>query len=233
MNIAVILAGGIGSRMESSLPKQFLEIEGKPIIIHTLEKFERSENISGIIIVINKDYESLLRNLLERYKMTKIIKIVSGGETGQLSIYNGLKSLEEVRPELVIIHDAVRPFITEEEIKKMVSELEYNKAVTLGVNIKSTVFEGDKEGFVKRVLPKQSIFEGQSQGFNFNFILKEHVKAIKAGIINYSDDNALIMNQKKAKIKIIEGSYDLIKITTKEDMDIANQIFKRKYGNNN
>ena len=116
MNSAVIFAGGTGSRMNSKvLPKQFLKIYGKPVIIHTLEVFENCDEIDEIIVVILQGWERYLQCLLEQYCITKVKKVVTGGETGQQSIYNGLK---EIRDGIVLIHDGVRPFISSKLIKE-------------------------------------------------------------------------------------------------------------------
>ena len=120
MNIAVIFAGGVGKRMHSSdKPKQFLEIYSKPIIIHTLEHFEYHPMIDGIVVVCKEDWIPYLNELLYRFRIEKVRKVVPGGETGQLSIYAGLKAAKEVAGEdntIVLIHDGVRPLINEKLI---------------------------------------------------------------------------------------------------------------------
>lgn len=115
MNIAVIFAGGTGTRMNSKdKPKQFLKMHDKPIIIHTLEKFENNENIDAIVIACIKDWIDYLSHLIEYYHMSKVKKIVPGGETGQMSIYAGLnvaKDIADGQNAIVLIHDGVRPLI--------------------------------------------------------------------------------------------------------------------------
>ena len=113
-NIAVIFAGGSGARMGSGLPKQFIEIDGKPIIIHTLEIFDEHRLIDGIYIACKEDYIPKLQKLVKRFVINKVVKIVPGGATGQDSIYNGLKAAydDEGGDNLVLIHDGVRPCIS-------------------------------------------------------------------------------------------------------------------------
>ena len=125
MNSAVIFAGGTGSRMNSKvLPKQFLKIYGKPVIIHTLEVFENCDEIDEIVVVILQGWERYLQCLLEQYRITKVKKVVIGGETGQQSIYNGLK---EISDGIVLIHDGVRPFISSQLIKENIETARVNK----------------------------------------------------------------------------------------------------------
>ncbi len=119
MNIAVIFAGGVGKRMgNTDKPKQFIEIEGKPIIIHTLEHFEKNKNIDAIIVASKVEWIDYLNDLLVKYNIKKVAKVVPGGETGQMSIFNGIKCAKEMYGDdaIVLIHDGVRPFITDELI---------------------------------------------------------------------------------------------------------------------
>ena len=137
MNSAVIFAGGTGSRMNSKvLPKQFLKIYGKPVIIHTLEVFENCDEIDEIIVVILQGWERYLQCLLEQYRITKVKKVVTGGETGQQSIYNGLK---EIRDGIVLIHDGVRPFISSKLIKENIEMAKVNKIAITCVKAKETL----------------------------------------------------------------------------------------------
>ncbi len=119
MNIAVIFAGGVGKRMgNTDKPKQFIEIEGKPIIIHTLEHFEKNKNIDAIIVASKAEWIDYLNDLLQKYNIKKVAKVVPGGPTGQMSIFNGIKCAKEMYGEdsIVLIHDGVRPFITDDLI---------------------------------------------------------------------------------------------------------------------
>ena len=126
MNIAIVFAGGVGKRMgQTDKPKQFLEIAGKPIIIHTLEKFEENPNINGIVIACLKEWIKYLEELIKKFNITKVAKIVEGGETGQLSIYKGIEAAHTLYPEnsIILIHDGVRPFINEDLINKNIENV--------------------------------------------------------------------------------------------------------------
>ena len=129
MNIAVIFAGGVGKRMgQTDKPKQFIEIEGKPIIIHTLEIFEKNKNIDKIVIASLKEWIEYLQELIEKYSIKKVEKIVSGGETGQMSIFAGVKAAKELYPEdsIVLLNDGVRPFIDDDLINKNIENVKKN-----------------------------------------------------------------------------------------------------------
>ena len=143
MNIAVIFAGGVGSRMHSkSRPKQFLEMYNKPIIIHTLEHFENHSMIDAIVVVCIKEWIPYLKDLLYKYRIEKVRKVVPGGETGQLSIYNGLiaaKEISNVERSIVLIHDGVRPLINEKLIKNNIETVKkYGSAITTA-KVKETI----------------------------------------------------------------------------------------------
>ncbi|MFA5173563.1 MAG: 2-C-methyl-D-erythritol 4-phosphate cytidylyltransferase [Candidatus Pacearchaeota archaeon] len=229
---AIILAGGIGKRMNSHTPKQFLEISGKPIILYSLEEFEKNKNINGIIIVINKDLKENLENILKKFKISKLKKIVLGGETRQESAFNGLQALKDVNPDYVLIHDSARPFLSQDLINRIIDSLKNSIAVNPVIPIKSTIIKSDNE-IIKEFLGKKDLYEGQSpQGFHYNEILNAHLIAKKNNIINASDDCILIHRLSK-DIRIVEGDNNLIKITTPEDIEIAKKIWgKMKNGNN-
>lgn len=225
-NTAIILAGGIGKRMQSSLPKQFIKIGEKPIIIYTIEQFEKNDLIDSIVITVNKDYRDFLLELLKEYDFKKIKAIVDGGLTRQESIYKGLKALTS---DYVIIHDSVRPFITQNLINEMLKQVFEYKAVSAGVNVKTSIIEADKEeGFIINVTDKKRLYQAQSQAFEYNLILKAHEDAQNMGIFDAHDDNMLLMQVNEGiKIKIVTGDYNLFKITTPEDIIMAQDALKR------
>ena len=143
MNIGVIFAGGTGTRMNSKeKPKQFLEIFNKPIIIHTLEHFQYHEDIDAIVIACLKEWIPYLEELIYKYRIDKVKKIVEGGKTGQISIYNGLNAAKEISSDeknIVLIHDGVRPLINKELISKNIKCVEENgSAITTGI-VKETI----------------------------------------------------------------------------------------------
>ena len=148
MNIGVIFAGGVGSRMHSKdVPKQFLEIHNKPIIIHTLEYFERNDEIDAVVISCVEEWIPFLEKLLYKYRIEKVKKVVRGGATGQLSIYNGLRAAKEVAGDeksIVLIHDGVRPLISEELLSANIESVKkYGSAITSGIVKETIVIVGE------------------------------------------------------------------------------------------
>ena len=152
MNLGVIFAGGVGTRMNSKdMPKQFLKVFNKPIIIHTLEHFQINDNIDAIVIACVEEYIEFLKKLLYQYRIDKVKKIVPGGKTGQLSIYNGLcaaKELSNGEKSIVLIHDGVRPLITSDLLTQNINTVnKYNSCITSGI-VKETIVEINNVGKV-------------------------------------------------------------------------------------
>ena len=159
INIAVIFAGGVGSRMHSKdLPKQFLKVHGKPIIIHTLEHFEKNSEIDAIAISCVEEWIPYLQELIYKYRIDKVKKIVRGGETGQMSIYNGLLAAQEIsqrKNAIVLIHDGVRPLINTELLTANINSVKkYGSAITSGT-VKETIVVVDESGLIEQVPSRQ------------------------------------------------------------------------------
>lgn len=155
MNIAVIFAGGTGTRMNSKdKPKQFLKMHDKPIIIHTLEKFENNENIDAIVIACIKDWIDYLSHLIEYYHMSKVKKIVPGGETGQMSIYAGLnvaKDIADGQNAIVLIHDGVRPLINDDVINNNITSVMKNGSAITSIKVTETIMEINDDASIKHI----------------------------------------------------------------------------------
>lgn len=224
MNSAVIFAGGTGSRMNSKvLPKQFLKIYGKPVIIHTLEVFEDCDEIDEIIVVILLGWEKYLNNLLEQYRITKVKKVVTGGETGQLSIFNGLK---EINDGIVLIHDGVRPFISSQLIKENIAMAKENKIAITCVKAKETLVsvEGNK---INDVLMREVSYMARApQTFDVELLKSAHQKAIDDNNYSFVDSCAIVKHYfPELDFRIVECGSENIKITTQEDFYLAKAMF--------
>ena len=224
MNHAVIFAGGTGSRMNSrNLPKQFLKIYGKPVIIHTLEVFEQSDSIDDIVVVIIKGWEDYLNTLLEEYRITKVKKVVSGGETGQQSIYNGLKEIDE---GIVIIHDGVRPFISNALIKENIKVATERQVAITCVKAKETlvsVADYKINGFLAR---NNSYMARAPQTFDVNLLKSAHIQAIAENNYSFVDSCAIVKKYyPECELNIVECGSENIKITTQEDFYLAKAMF--------
>lgn len=227
MNIGVIFAGGVGARMHSKdKPKQFLEIHGKPIIIHTLEYFEDNPEIDAIVIACLGDWIPYMEMLIKKYHVSKVKKIVPGGSTGQLSIYHGLLAAKEVSGDektVVLIHDGVRPLITKELLTQNIHSVkEYGNAVTCS-QIKETMVFANK-GVIENVLPRANSYIAKApQSFWLSDILNAQEQAVKEGKTDYID-SCTLMQHYGYKMHIVIGSSDNIKITTPNDYFTMREI---------
>lgn len=221
MNIAVIFAGGSGKRMHTKdKPKQFLLVHGKPIIVHTIEHFQYHNEINGIIVACIDSGIPYMEEMKYRYRLDKIGKIVSGGTSGQMSIYNGLKAAAEVYGtvnNIVLIHDGVRPLINDKLITDNIESVkEYGSAITV-TKAKETVILVDDDGHVCDVPSRSHSRNAQApQSFWLEDILNVEEQAISDGITN-AIDSCSLMRQYGHELNVVEGPYENIKITTPED----------------
>ena len=223
MNIAIIFAGGVGQRMGSSIPKQFLNVYGKPIIIHTLEKFQYHEDIDKIYVACKKDLISHLEELIKKYNISKIPKggIVPGGKSGQDSIYNALYacSLENDGNSIVLIHDGVRPLINDEVISKNIESVKkYGSAITCTAAYETPVISYDGKN-VDELPQRKNVYTAQApQSFYLKDILGMHEKVRKDNP-DYTNiiDSCTLMEKNGFDVRLIEGVRGNIKVTTPED----------------
>ena len=222
MNIAVIFAGGVGSRMKArgGTPKQFLEVHGKPILIYTLEKFEFNPNIDAIVISCLKEKIDYCWKLIKKFEITKVRNIVPGGSCGQESIYNGLKAAEllsENEKDIVLIHDGVRPLINDKLINDNIESVKkYGSAITT-VECKETIVVSDDENKIKGVTDRSACRVARApQSFILKDIISVHEKAIKDGNTNMIDSCCLMKHYKK-ELHTVQGGSENIKITTPDD----------------
>lgn len=221
MNVAVIFAGGIGRRMsQKALPKQFLKLHGKEIIIHTLEHFQNHPQVDGIVISCVENWIPFLNDLICKYNMSKVYAIVPGGKTGQESIYNGLKKTKELFANQqidVLIHDGVRPLINEETITACIESIRnFGSAITVAP-VTETIIQIDKSGKVDEVIDRTHCLLARApQGFHLDDILGAHEKAIKEGKCDFID-SATMMKWRGIKLAVVEGPIENIKITTPMD----------------
>ena len=232
MNIGVIFAGGTGTRMNSKeKPKQFLEIFNKPIIIHTLEHFQYHEDIDAIVIACLKEWIPYLEELIYKYRIDKVKKIVEGGKTGQISIYNGLNAAKEISSDeknIVLIHDGVRPLINKELISKNIKCVEENgSAITTGI-VKETIVVINEDESIEYVPDRAySRVAKAPQSFWLEDILKAQNLAIEKGWTN-EIDSCTLMRKIGYTMATIDGPYDNIKITTPDDFFTMRAILEVK-----
>lgn len=229
MNIAVIFAGGVGKRMKTKdKPKQFLMVHGKPIIVHTIELFENHPEIDGIVCVIVEDWIPYMEEMKYRYRLDKIGAIVPGGETGQLSIYNGLCAAEKVygsEENIVLIHDGVRPLINSETISDNIASVkEHGTAITCTVAKETVILVDDNNNVSEVPSRERSRFAKAPQSFWLKEILETDRKAISEGKTNMIDSCTLMRHYGK-KLNVVVGPDENIKITTPDDFYIFRALY--------
>ncbi len=232
MNIAVIFAGGVGSRMNSkSKPKQFLEMHGKPIIIHTLELFEANDQVDARVVSCIESWIPYLNDLIERYGLKKVREVVPGGTTGQGSIYNGLCSAERAangEKSIVMIHDGVRPLITQKTINDNIESVKtHNSAITC-VPVQETVMVVRKDNSIDYI-PDRSLsrLARAPQSFWLEDIIGAHRKAIAEGIDTFID-SCTMLQYYGFEMYLIDGPKENIKITTPDDFYIMRAMLDAK-----
>jgi 2-C-methyl-D-erythritol 4-phosphate cytidylyltransferase len=234
MNIGVIFAGGSGKRMHTKdKPKQFLMVHGKPIICHTIDIFERHPDIDGIIVVCIKDWIPYMEEMQYRYRFDKVKKIVPGGTTGQLSIYNGLAAAKEVFGEtaadgsnhIVLIHDGVRPLIDSKTISDNIAGVKAHGSAITSAPAKETVVLINDDSSIDEVVERdRSLIAKAPQSFYLKDILAAQNRAISEGNTDMID-SCTLMRHYGAKLFAVEGSYENIKITTPEDFYTFRAIY--------
>ncbi len=215
-NIAIIVCSGIGKRMNSNIPKQFIKIKEKPIICYTIEKFENCSNIDEIIVVANEEYiEFFKEDIVIKYGYKKITKIVEGGKERLNSVYNGINSVDE-KNSIILIHDGVRPFIEEKDIVNIIKKTMQYDACVIGVKSKDTI-KVCENNIIKNTPNRDNIWLAQTpQAFKYNIIKKAYDIAIKENRLA-TDDSSLV-EELGYNVIMIEGNYNNIKITTQEDL---------------
>ena len=224
---ALIPAAGMGRRMGKALAKQYLPLGDMPMLAHTLLAFQRSPEIDEIIPILSKeDMESCLRDIIEQYHITKVKTLVVGGKERQDSVMNGLQKIEK-DTSVVLVHDGVRPFVTAEMIRESVEFAKKGQCVAVGVPLKDTVKEVDDKGVVRHTLERSRLWAIQTpQVFPFKVLKYAYEDSYKHGV--YGTDDAVLVERAGGKVHVIMGSYDNIKITTPEDLILAEEILKRR-----
>lgn len=233
MNIAIIVAGGKGSRLSKDIPKQFIKIQGKTILEYTIEKFKKNNEINLIVIAIHKDFKSDLDNIILKNKWQDIVKIVIGGKTRQNSVFNALNFIKtkHIKNDLnnkktsdkinVLIHDAARPLISETEISKLIEILNEEDAVSLAVPSTDTIIRVSDNTILEVPNRKEYWHIQTPQCFSFDTIYKAHLLAKNDSYATATDDTSLVLKYKLSEIKILEGSKINIKVTYPDDIDFV------------
>lgn len=222
--IAIILAAGKGTRMKLGYNKLFYKLR-KPILTHTIKAFENHRDINQIILVANKNEIKIVTNLVKKERFTKINQIIGGGETRQDSAYNGVMAIKN--SDIIMIHDGARPFITKDVISNLISHTQKYGISVVGVPAKDTIKLAKKTGFVDKTLDRSKLWLIQTpQSFNADLAKKVFQKAKKKNIIG--TDDVSLAETLGYKVKLTLGHYDNIKITTPDDLLMAEKILERQ-----
>ncbi len=218
---AVIVAGGSGSRMKSDIPKQFLKLGSKSVLCRSIEIFENSPNIDSIVVVTSKDYIENVENL----GFKKVKSIVLGGDTRQKSVYNGLLAVPK-SCSYVLIHDGARPLLDNDVLNRCIESLEQGKNCAPGVLVKDTLKIADDNQKITATPDRKNMYSIQTpQCFNLKDILYAHENY--KGVAQVTDD-CMLMEAMGFGIHIVDGSYENLKITTPEDLNLAEFILNKR-----
>jgi len=225
--VAIVPAAGSGNRMGRELSKQYLALGGMPLLVHTLNVFERCPVVDALLVVVPpSDVKAVRTEMLPRWSLKKLAGIVPGGKERQDSVRAGIEALDR-ETELVVIHDAVRPFITVELIENCIRAAAEEGAATVGVPVKDTVKEVGADGRVMRTCDRNLLWLTQTpQAFRRDIIENAHRAAVRDGYRG-TDDTSLVERLGIA-VRMIRGDYGNIKITTPEDLVIAEALLARQ-----
>lgn len=213
----IVVAAGNGSRMKADCPKQFIEVEGRPILSYTLKAFQESD-VDEIVIVTSEEHIDYVKHdIVERYQFTKVSRVVKGGHERYLSVYEGLKAMDNA--DYVMVHDGARPFVRVSMINRMIAEVKEEDAIVAAVKTKDTVKIVDENGYVSSTPNRNYVWNIQTpQAFTYKLLKTSYDKIVSEGYEGATDDAMVVELASNQKIKVVEGDYRNIKITTPEDL---------------
>lgn len=218
---AIIPSGGVGKRINSSLPKQYVKIKGKELIAYTLDIFQKSEFIDKIIIAAQVDYFPLLEKIKIKYNISKLVKIIEGGSERQNSVFNALMATEADENDMIIVHDAARPLLSQKVLTNAIIEAKTFDNVIVAIKANDTLVSGNM--FVKEYLDRNSTYLVQTPQISRYKILVNAMNLAKTNSFLGTDESMLLYKASN-KIKIVEGSSNNFKITTDADLDLFTNI---------
>jgi len=225
--VALVPAAGSGSRMGAKKKKPYLTLDNKPIIAYTLYKFEQCSLIDETILIVSKgEIEYSRISIVEAFKFKKVAKIIAGGQKRQDSVWEGLKALKSDY-ELVMVHDGVRPLVTQEILEESIHETANYGATVAAVPVKDTIKIVSKQAEVLETIDRSRVWAVQTpQTFTYDILRRAYEKAFKDGF--YGTDDASLVERLGIKVKIIPGSYENIKITTPVDLTLGEAMLTRQ-----
>jgi 2-C-methyl-D-erythritol 4-phosphate cytidylyltransferase len=225
MNIAIIPAAGSGTRFGGALPKQFIELAGAPILVHTLRRFVACAEIGAVVVALPIDKVAEFQEQIKNFALSKPIFCVNGGAERSDSIFNALAAVADLKPEIVAVHDAVRPFVTPAQIAAVIAKAKEVGAAILALPATDTIKEVDN-GLIQRTLDRRRIWRAQTpQAFRYELLLRANREAHAAGLPSaLTTDDALLVERLGVPIAVVEGSPHNIKITAPEDLVLAETL---------
>ena len=231
---AIVLAAGAGKRMQSAVAKQYMLLDGKPIIWYALKAFEESKYIHQVILVVGAgEIPFCQKEIVEAFGFEKVTKIVEGGAERYLSVWEGLKCLEPEEGNYVFVHDGARPFVTEDIIGTAYEAVKEQGACVVGMPVKDTIKIADDNDFAVQTRNRKTLWAVQTpQVFDELLIYKAYEKVVKSlkelkeKGVEITDDAMVVETMTNRKVKLIKGSYANIKITTPEDLLVAQSFLK-------
>ena len=223
MNASIIVAAGRGVRFGLKKAKQFLEVAGKPIIIHTLERFENCSAVDEIILVLRREEIEKFSAVREKYKLIKLVKIVSGGEARAVSVFNGFEAIDANRCEVVAVHDGARPFVSSTEIENTIESAKKNGAACLVAPVTDTIKE-IANGKILQTIDRAKLRRALTpQAFHYEILKKAFAEN---NFFQYATDECFLAEKLGIEIAIVEGSAKNIKITHPEDLIFAEKFLE-------
>lgn len=217
---AIVLAAGKGSRMQSDIPKQYMELNGYPVIYYSLKTFEDSFVDEVILVCREGDIPFCQKEIVDKYQFSKVKKIISGGKERYQSVQKGIRAIKE--SDYVYIHDGARPFVTQEILVRAQERVEKCNACVVGMPVKDTIKIADEEGNIKDTPDRNYVWQVQTpQVFSYDIIKKAYEKLNDTADTIFTDDAMVVEQMLHYPIQLVIGSYDNIKITTPEDMKIG------------
>ncbi len=215
-NAAVIVAAGSGTRMGTDVPKQFLTVGGKPVLVYTLLKFNNNKYIHEIVVVTKEEYIPCCKDIIKTFNIGKVTKIVLGGDTRQQSVSNGINSVSD-DADNVFIHDGARPLVSDQTITKCALALQSHKALAVGVPMKDTIKYSDSGEFIDRTVDRSKLWQIQTpQCFDRQLAVKYHKMAVSDCF--EATDDCMLFEHYGQRVALVEGEYENIKITSPQDI---------------
>ncbi len=218
---AIVLSGGVGKRMQSAIPKQYMMLGDKPVLAHSLLAFEKSKADDIVIVCKAGDEEFIQREFVEKYNLSKVSAICAGGKERYDSVFMGLNACKNT--DYVLIHDGARPYVSDEIIQRNIDEVQKYNAVVTGVKVTDTIKIVDEAGFVKETPNRNNCFAVQTpQSFEYNLAYSSYKKYIEHSLsedcVKATDDAQVVAMYSDTEIKLIEGDYENTKITNPSDL---------------